>query len=52
MIADVYVINGTNPSQISINAAEYISRYQELFATMNGLYDYFEPTAEDSNHTR
>jgi hypothetical protein len=36
------------PTQISINAAEYIGEYQKLFATMDGLYDYFAPVADDT----
>ena len=35
--------------QISINAAEYIDKYQELFASMDSIYTYFEPTAEESS---
>lgn len=33
---------------ISINASEYIDEYQKLFASMDSIYTYFEPSAEDT----
>lgn len=35
-------------NQISINASEYIAEYQRLFASMDNIYTYFEPTIEDT----
>ena len=37
----------TKPTQISINAGEYLSEYQKLFTTMDSLYDYFGPVIEE-----
>ena len=35
-------------NQISINASEYIAEYQKMFASMDNIYTYFEPTIEDT----
>ena len=34
---------------LSINSAVYIDKYQTLFSSMDNIYTYFEPTAEESN---
>ena len=35
-------------NHISINASDYIEEYQKMFASMDNIYTYFEPTAEDT----